>query len=56
MAKTVVCQKPQGDTITNLTAKPVRLHCSHQDSNVSMGDVGSNYMFYINNTVFNSDP
>ena len=32
------CQETQGDTITNLTAEPVSLHCSHHDLNVSIHD------------------
>ena len=33
-----VCQETQRDTITNLTAEPVRLRCSHHDLNVSIHD------------------
>ena len=33
-----VCQETQRDTITNLTAEPVRLRCSHRDLNVSIHD------------------
>ena len=52
LAKTV-CQETQCDTITNLTAEPVRLHCSHRDLNVSIHDgcssvsVATNYLCFV---------
>ena len=42
VAKTV-CQETQCDTITNLTAEPVRLYCSHRDLNRSSVSVATNY-------------
>ena len=39
IVKKTACQETQRDTITNLTAEPVCLHCSHRDLNVSIHDV-----------------
>ena len=50
------CQETQRDTITNLTAKQVRLHCSHCDLNVGIHDgiclrlsvsVATNYLCFV---------
>ena len=55
VAKTV-CQDTQGDTITNLTAERVHLHCSHHDLDVSIHDkiclhssisVATNYLCFV---------
>ena len=45
-AKTV-CQETQRDTITNLTAEPVRLRCSHRDLIVSAASMMDLFTFVL---------